>query len=67
MCLAAKDDNPDMLIKGLNSLEFFPAKNEDKWRIKIIKELLNARSKQIILNNFDNDEISNILDHVCIS
>ena len=29
-----------------------------------IKELLDARSKQVII---DNDEISNILDHVCIS
>ena len=59
MRLVGKDDVNDMHINGINSIGFCPVRNED--------ELLDARSKHIIIDNFDNDEISNILDHVCIS
>ena len=66
MRLVGKDDNNDMHINDINSIGFCPVKNEDEWRIMFIKELLDARSKQNIIDNFDNDEIWNILDHVCI-
>ena len=55
--LVAKDDTNDLLIKDINSLQFCPVKNEGKWKIEIIKELLDARSKLVILDTFDNYEI----------
>ena len=56
-----------MLIEDINSLEFCAVRNEEEWRIEIVKELLDARSKQVILDNFDNEKISSILDHASIS
>ena len=67
MRLVGKDDVNDMHINDINYIGFCPVRNEGEWRIMFIKELLDARSKQVIIDNFDNDEISNILDHVCIS
>ena len=67
MQLVGKDDINNIHINDINSTEFCPVRNGDEWRIMFIKELLDARSKQVIIDNFDNDEISNILDHVCIS
>ena len=67
MRLVGQDDVNDMPINDINTIGFYPVRNEDEWRIMFIKELIDARSKQIIIDNFDNDEISNILDHVCIS
>ena len=68
MRFVGKDDINDMLIENNTSLEFCSVKNEDEWRIEIVKELLDARNKQVILNSLDNEEISSILLHVlCIS
>ena len=67
MRLVGKDDINNMHINDINYIGFCPVRNEDEWRIMFIKELLDARSKHIIIDNFDNGEILNILDHVCIS
>ena len=67
MRLVGQDDVNHMNINDINSIGFCPVRNEDEWRIMFIKELLDARSNHIIIDNFDNDEISNILDHVFVN
>ena len=62
MQLVGKDDINNIHINDINSIEFCSVRNGDEWRVMFINELLDARSKQVIIDNFDNDEISNILD-----
>ena len=67
MRLTGKDNINDIRLKDLDNLEFCTTKDEEKWRIKIIKELIDIRNKKVKLDNFDSDEISNMLNHICTS
>jgi hypothetical protein len=67
MRLVGKDDINEIQIKDLSPLQFCPVKKEDEWRVNIVRELLEAKSKQVNINNMDNDDISSILDYICTS
>ena len=38
---------------------------EEQWRIGVVKELLQLRSNVLTLEGFTNDEVAEILDHIC--
>ena len=46
-------------------MEYHPVHDEHKWKIKMIKEILDIRSGKIEIDDFDNDELSEILNHLC--
>ena len=51
----------------INSMEYFPIPVEEKWRIEMLKELLEARHSVVEIPGFSQDEITEIIDHVCTS
>ena len=52
-------------VKG--SLKFKSVPNDQKWRISILEELIEVRAGSMEIEGFSNEEISEILEHVCVS
>ena len=67
MLLVGRNDVNDVKMKDLDVLVFSKTKKEDEWKINMVKELLEVRNKQLELNNFNREEISNLLDHISIT
>ena len=51
----------------INSIEYFPTPVEEKWRIEMLKELLEARHSVMEIPGFSQAEITELIDHVCTS
>ena len=46
-------------------LVYHPLSNEHKWKTNMIKEILKVRSGKVDIDDFDYDELSEILNHLC--
>ena len=40
---------------------------EDKWKVSFVKELIMVRSNDMMIENLENIELDEILDHLCTS
>ena len=65
MRILKKNNIRDIQAKDLDNLEFCPLKTEDKWKVGMIKELLDVRNRELLLENFDKDQLSMIIDELC--
>jgi hypothetical protein len=50
---------------NVDQLEYHPLSNEHKGKTNMIKEIPTARSGKVGINDFDYDELSAILNHLC--
>ena len=41
--------------------------NEDLWKIKSVKELINVREGFLHVENFEDDERNEVLEYLCSS
>ena len=46
---------------------YVPVKNEDLWKIKFVKELINTREGFLYVENFEDDELNEVLAYLCTS
>ena len=46
-------------------LEYHPVQDEDKWKIHIIKEILSVKSNTLEVDEFNDEDLSDILNHLC--
>ena len=49
----------------MNTLVFSPVPKNEEWRIGFLKELLDIRSNDIVLDSFSKDEIDDMIQFVC--
>ena len=66
-----------MLLTGKNRIEDLEALNEDfeyhtvdddeKWKIDLVKELIDVRHDELTVEGLDMDELQEILEYLCIS
>ena len=57
------DINNDIIDK----MEYSRTPEREKWRIGLIQELLNVRHGTMDIPGFSQENITEILDHVCVS
>ena len=57
------DDLTTDLVK-LN-MKYFPVPVDQTWRLPFLEELLSARQDSCTIDNFDNNEISQMINHLC--
>ena len=50
-----------------NKMVYFPVPDHEKWRCDIILEMLSIRKKSLVLENFNEDENTTILNYLCTS
>ena len=56
-----------ILSKNLvkKTMKYFPIPEEEKWRLSIIRELLDCKDGSKEMLNFTRTEIEDMLDHIC--
>ena len=54
--------NKDEIFK----LQYYLTSPEDRWKEKMINELIEARSSQIGIERFKNEELENMLEFICV-
>ena len=65
MHLLNKDSINDLSKSDVNTLVFSPVPKNEEWRIGFLKELLDIRSNDIVLDSFSKDEIDDMIQFVC--
>ena len=50
-----------------NKLIYFPVPEDEKWRVKILLELLDVRNASGTVENFTAEETTHMIDHLCTS
>ena len=49
------------------SLGYFPVPDDQQWRVPLLLELLDVRSKKSTIENLTSDQILSIIDSICTS
>ena len=65
MHLVKRTKVSDVQKKDLDCIPFCETKMEDEWRLAMMKELLSVRRNELKVEDFDNCEITEMLDHIC--
>ena len=57
-------DNISPVVVKKN-MKYFPPPEDQAWRIHFIKELLEARTGKVKIDNIETDDIKNMIDLLC--
>ena len=67
MLLTGKNTIEEVKETDLDDMVYVPVKNEDLWKIKFVKELINTREGFLYVENFEDDELNEVLEYLCTS
>ena len=67
MLLTGKNTIEEVKETDLDNMVYVPVKNEDLWKIKFVKELINTREGFLYVENFEDDELNEVLEYLCTS
>ena len=61
--------NIDMLTPSSvkNEMTYFDCPANEVWRVELLRNIINIRTSEMFLENFDDNELENILEHICLS
>ena len=66
--LMCNKGNINSLEEGdINSLEYYPVPEDEKWRLSLLSELLDSRSLSSEIPGFTHEEVTDLINFVCTS
>ena len=63
--LTGKEDQP-LVPNDALKVKYHAVKDEDKWKVNLVKEIIEIKQGTLDAN-LENDEIEDILEHLCTS
>ena len=55
-------------MEALNEdFEYHTVDDDEKWKIDLVKELIDVRHDELTVEGLDMDELEEILEYLCIS
>ena len=57
----------DLNCDSINKLVYSEVPNDQLWRINFIHELLSTRNDELEVPGFTSDEISDMIDFICVT
>ena len=67
MLLVGKTSVNDVAKSDADKIEYFQMENKDKWKVGIIKEIIDVRSKVAEIDNLNSEELETMLTYLCTS
>ena len=64
MLILGKHTIDEVKSCDINAFEYAPVMPDDVWKVDMVKELIEVRAT---IENFSEDELEEILKHLCIS
>ena len=65
--LIDKEDISKLVPNDANEIKFEPIKEDDEWKLDIVKELVDVKWGEASLENLSMDEVNDILENICTS
>ena len=50
-----------------DKIEYFNMEKKDLWKVDIIKEIIDVKSKIASIDNFNTEELETVLTYLCTS
>ena len=57
----------DLKKDDISMLKYHPTPTEEKWKENLVNELIRVRDNTIEVEGFDYEELTEILEHICVS
>ena len=67
LLLTDKADIQDLLPADLSNLKYHPIQNADKWKVSILQEILEIKHGNLEVDDFNYDELDEIVEFLCVS
>ena len=67
MIALGKRSVDEIRAEDIDSLEYNPIQEDQSWRVSIVKELIDVREKECEVQGFTDEELEEIINHVCTS
>ena len=65
MLMLGKGTVQDIQINDTDSIEYNMVPQSEAWRINLVKELIDIKHENVEVLGMENDELDQILDHIC--
>ena len=57
----------DQLMKADSyTIPYHPTSEADKWKENMLREIVDVRSKQLVVDGFDMEELDEMLEFICV-
>ena len=66
LLLVNKSDVDDLVPEDSSKIQYRPEDEENTWKIRMVKELIEVRNGTLQVDNFNEDEIKEVLDSLCV-
>ena len=67
MILAGKRRVEDVNVEDSNKLTYFKLNENDSWKVKVIREIIDTKAEALEVPGFEALELEEILCHLCTS
>ena len=67
MLLLGKVNIDDIKIRDIDNFEYAAVLLDDKWKVDMVKEIIEIRADQLNVENFSDEELDEILEYLCTS
>ena len=67
MQLCNKKNIDDLLVSDADLIKYHPIPENQKWRVPIMKDIIEARMNNSVIERFSFNELDNIVEFVCTS
>ena len=67
LLLTRKDDNNKLVPHDALEIQYEPILDENRWKIDMTKELIDAKWGEATIENLSTAEIDEVLEHICTS
>ena len=65
MLLTGKISVNEVTGEDIKSIEYFPMDKTENWKVEVIKEIIDVKSKIAAIDNFECEELETILTYLC--
>ena len=65
MLLTNKSTIDELSMADIDKLKYCDLEEENKWKIEMVKEIVDVKSSKLELEGFTTDELNEILEHLC--
>ena len=53
--------------KEAENIKYHPIKSEDLWKVDVIREILEVKCRKLEIDDFNQDNLEDILTYLCTS
>ena len=65
--MTSKDDISELVPSDIDQMVYRPVDPNDEWRLNMLKELIDVKWGQAVVENLSDSEIDDIIEDICTS